>query len=93
MKLLITGGHLAPALALIEELKKTKKDVDIIFVGRKYPTDQERTLSLEYKEINKKNLDFVSLEAGRLTRVLTVSSLIGMVLLELIHQATKFSGK
>jgi len=79
MKLLITGGHLAPALALIEELKKTKKDVDIIFVGRKYPTDQERTLSLEYKEINKKNLDFVSLEAGRLTRVLTLSSLIGIL--------------
>ena len=59
MKLLITGGHLAPALALIEELKKTKKDVDIIFVGRKYPTDQERTLSLEYKEINKdSSIDF-----------------------------------
>ncbi|MFA5769977.1 MAG: UDP-N-acetylglucosamine--N-acetylmuramyl-(pentapeptide) pyrophosphoryl-undecaprenol N-acetylglucosamine transferase [Patescibacteria group bacterium] len=78
MKLLITGGHLAPALALIEELEKTKKNVDVIFVGRKYPTDRERTLSLEYKEINKKNLDFVSLEAGRLTRAITVSSLIGI---------------
>src|SRR3989344_4015478 len=78
MKLLITGGHLAPALALIEELEKTKNNVDVIFVGRKYPTDRERTLSLEYKEINKKNLDFVSLEAGRLTRAITVSSLIGI---------------
>ena len=56
MKLLITGGHLAPALALIEEIEKTKKDIDIIFVGRKYPTDRERTLSLEYKEISKKTL-------------------------------------
>lgn len=79
MKLLITGGHLSPALALIGELQKTKQDIDIIFVGRKYPTDQERTLSLEYKEINKKNLDFVSLEAGRLTRAITVSSLIGIL--------------
>ena len=78
MKLLITGGHLAPALALIEEIEKTKKEVDIIFVGRKYPTDRERTLSLEYKEINKKNLTFISLEAGRLTRAITVSSLIGI---------------
>lgn len=79
MKLLITGGHLAPAIALIEEIEKTKKDIDIIFIGRKYPTDQERTLSLEYKEINKRNLEFVSLEAGRLTRVISVSSLIGIL--------------
>jgi len=79
MKLLITGGHLAPALALIEEIEKTKKDIGIIFVGRKYPTDRERTLSLEYKEIDIKNLTFVSLEAGRLTQVITVSSLIGIL--------------
>lgn len=78
MKLLITGGHLAPALALIDELEKTKKNVDVIFVGRKYPTDRERTLSLEYKEISKKNLNFISLEAGRLTRIISVSSLIGI---------------
>ena len=79
MKLLITGGHLAPALALIEELEKIKKEVDVIFVGRKYPTDKERTLSLEYKEISKKNLTFVSIEAGRLNRVISVSSLISFV--------------
>ena len=79
MKLLITGGHLSPALALIEELQKTKKEVNIIFVGRKYPLDRERTMSLEYKEINKKNLTFISIEAGRLTRVLSVSSLISII--------------
>src|SRR3990167_8643634 len=79
MKLLITGGHLSPALALIEELEKTRKEVDIIFVGRKYPLDKEKTLSLEYKEINRKNLTFISIDAGRLTRVISVSSLIGIV--------------
>lgn len=79
MKLLITGGHLAPALALIEEIEKSKKQVDIIFVGRKYPIDKERTLSLEFKEISKRKLEFVSLEAGRLTRVIAFSSLIGIL--------------
>ena len=79
MKLLITGGHLSPALALIEELQKTKKEVDIVFVGRKYPLDKEKTLSLEYKEINKKNLTFISIEAGRLTRAISVFSLISIV--------------
>ncbi|MEK7633384.1 MAG: glycosyltransferase [Patescibacteria group bacterium] len=79
MKLLITGGHLSPALALIEELQKTKKEVDIIFVGRKYPFDKEKTLSLEYKEINNKKIVFVSLEAGRLTRIVSVSSLVSFI--------------
>lgn len=80
MKLLITGGHLSPALALIDELQKTKKfEIDIVFVGRKYPLDLEQTLSLEYKEINKKNLIFISIEAGRLTRSISVSSLISIV--------------
>lgn len=79
MKLLITGGHLSPALALIEELQKTKKDIEIIFVGRKYPLDKEKTLSLEYKEIERKKITFVSLEAGRLTRALSVNSLLSLI--------------
>ncbi|MDO9028576.1 MAG: UDP-N-acetylglucosamine--N-acetylmuramyl-(pentapeptide) pyrophosphoryl-undecaprenol N-acetylglucosamine transferase, partial [Candidatus Roizmanbacteria bacterium] len=79
MKLLITGGHLSPALALIEELKKIKKEVEIIFVGRKYPLDKEKTLSFEYKEIERKKISFVSLEAGRLTRALSVNSLLSLI--------------
>ena len=74
-KILITGGHLAPALAVIEELKKTKKNIEIIFVGRKYALDSEKTISLEYKEITKLKIPFISLTAGRLTRVLTLRSL------------------
>lgn len=79
MKLLITGGHLSPALALIEELQKIKKDTEIIFVGRKYPFDKEKTLSLEYKEIERKKITFVSLEAGRLTRALSVNSFLSLI--------------
>ncbi len=75
MKLLITGGHLAPALAVIEELKKTKPEADIIFVGRKYALDSEKTVSLEYKEINKRKIPFIPLQAGRLTHLLSLRSL------------------
>lgn len=75
MKILITGGHLAPALAIIELLKKTHKNIEIIFVGRKYALDSEKTISLEYKEISKRKILFIPLQAGRLTRILSIKSL------------------
>ncbi len=74
MKILITGGHLAPALAVIEELKKTKPNADIIFIGRKYALDSEKTVSLEFKEITKRKILFIPLQAGRLTRLLSIRS-------------------
>jgi len=75
MRILITGGHLAPALAVIEEIKKTKPNTELIFVGRKYALDSEKTISLEYKEITKRKIPFVPLQAGRLTRILSTRSL------------------
>lgn len=74
MKILITGGHLAPALAVIEEIRSNHKEVEIVFVGRKYALDSEKTISLEYKEITKAKIPFISLQAGRLTRVLTLKT-------------------
>ena len=75
MKILITGGHLAPALAIIEELKNDKPKVEIIFVGRKYALDSEKTTSLEYKEINKRGIRFIPLQAGRLTRIMSLRTM------------------
>lgn len=74
-KILITGGHLAPALAIIEELKKEKRDIEIVFVGRKYSLDSEKTISLEFREIEKLGIPFIPLSAGRLTRVMTFRSI------------------
>ena len=79
MKVLVTGGHLTPALAVIEEIKNYKKDVDIIFVGRKYALDSEKTISLEYKEIEKLKIPFIALTAGRMTRVLTLKTIKNML--------------
>lgn len=78
MKILITGGHLTPAMAIIDELLKNK-NVEIIFVGRKYSLDSEKTLSLEYKEITEKHIVFIPLQAGRLTRIITFRSLRNIV--------------
>lgn len=75
MKVLITGGHLTPALAIIEEIKKTRPKTEIVFVGRKYALDSEKTVSLEYKEITKRKIQFVPLQAGRLTRIISFRSI------------------
>lgn len=75
MKILITGGHLAPALAVIEEISLTHKESEIIFVGRKYALDSEKTISLEYKEIVKRKIKFIPLQAGRLTRILSFKTI------------------
>lgn len=81
MKILITGGHLAPALAIIDTLREKNNSVEIVFVGRKYINNFEKTVSLEYKEINRRNIKFISLSAGRLTRILTVKTLLNLFLI------------
>ena len=79
MKILITGGHLTPALALIDKLTDSGGGVDIVFVGRKYAVDSEQTLSLEYKEITKRNIRFLPLQTGRLTRMISFRSALGIL--------------
>jgi len=78
MKIIITGGHLSPALALIDSLKE-KKTIQIVYVGKKYNLDSEKTLSLEYQEIKKRNLPFYHLTTGRLTRIISVATIINLL--------------
>lgn len=69
-KIVICGGHLSPALALIGQLQK-KKNLEIIFFGRKFVTEGSDNVSAEFKEISSLNLRFVNLTAGRFSRKLT----------------------
>ncbi len=76
MKLLITGGHLTPALAVIEKLESKTKTLNMVYVGRKYSSDFEKTISLEYQEITRHKIPFKNLPAGRFTRLVNAKSLI-----------------
>lgn len=78
MKILITGGHLTPALAVIEELKKIR-NTEIVFVGRKYALDFEKTLSFEYQSIKKLGIRFIELKTGRLTRIISWRSFLNFI--------------
>lgn len=76
MRLVIIGGHLAPAISIIEELPK---DTKILFVGRKYTFEGEKTTSLEFKTIISKHIPFVNLTTGRLQRKFTVHTIPSLI--------------
>lgn len=68
MKLVIIGGHLSPALAVIESLPQ---DTKILFVGRKHSLEGDKAVSLEYKTINSLGIQFSEIVSGRLQRKFT----------------------
>jgi UDP-N-acetylglucosamine--N-acetylmuramyl-(pentapeptide) pyrophosphoryl-undecaprenol N-acetylglucosamine transferase len=78
MKIIITGGHLSPALALIDKLKEIKR-IQIVYIGKKYNLDSEKSLSLEYQEIKKRGFPFYHLNTGRLTRIVSFTSIINLL--------------
>lgn len=66
-KIVITGGHLTPALAVIDELIKDG-GWEILFIGRKYATEKEKTLSIESQLIPERGIWFTPINAGRFPR-------------------------
>lgn len=68
-KILITGGHLTPALAVAAELEKRKWE--IIYIGRKYALEGDKTISQEFKIISARGYKFLSLFTGRMQRTFT----------------------
>lgn len=68
MKIAIIGGHLTPALSVIEELDSSD---EILYIGRKYGLEGDRATSLEYQTIVKIGIPFVELKTGRLQRSFT----------------------
>jgi UDP-N-acetylglucosamine--N-acetylmuramyl-(pentapeptide) pyrophosphoryl-undecaprenol N-acetylglucosamine transferase len=73
-KIAITGGHLTPALATIDEFKKIP-DTEIIFLGRARATEGDKTASAESVIIPNLGIKFYALQAGRLQRRFTRYSL------------------
>jgi UDP-N-acetylglucosamine--N-acetylmuramyl-(pentapeptide) pyrophosphoryl-undecaprenol N-acetylglucosamine transferase len=64
MKVVIVGGHLSPALAVIQKLK----DQEVFYIGRKHAFEGDEALSLEYQEVKRLAIPFFSLSTGRLQR-------------------------
>lgn len=74
MKVALVGGHLGPALALIQELGK-RKGVEIFWIGRRVAMERKGVVSLEYQVIPKLGIPFFHLTTGRLQRQLSPRTL------------------
>lgn len=75
-KLLLTGGHLSPLLAVLAELPK---DIEPVVIGRKYTFEKDKTESLEYQLLLDLKIPFYDVGAGRLQRKMsrkTIPSLL-----------------
>ncbi len=78
MKILITGTHFTPAQALIEQLQKTDQ-IEIVYVGRKSTREGDQTGSIESRVLPKLGVKFIPIVSGRLSRNLSVWTLISLL--------------
>lgn len=69
-RIVICGGHLTPALALIEKLQNDK-NLEIAFFGRKFATEGSLNYSAEYRILREKKIKFFAITAGRIQRKFT----------------------
>lgn len=94
-KIFITGGHLTPALAVIDSL--SEKDWNIFYIGRKHSLEGEKALSAEFNSLgNLKNLKFLSITTGRLQRRLSLQTIPSLLkipvgLIQSLYWLVKYS--
>jgi len=79
-KIIITGGHFTPALALINQIKKTHKDWEIYYFGLRKALENSKQNSYEFETLSQdKQIHFIVFNAGKIQRRLTPKFLINLI--------------
>lgn len=76
MKILIPGGHLTPALGLIDWIIHNQPETQIVFAGRVYSQASLKQKAVEAYEIEKRNVPFIPFRAVKLEKANLFSWLI-----------------
>lgn len=78
MKVMITGTHFTPALAVIEELKKYK-NLQIVYIGREVTMEGDPAKSVESEILPANGVKFIPLTVGRLQRSFTFYTIPSLI--------------
>lgn len=62
---LLSGGHLTPALALIDHAIAQKKEIKFVFLGRKYSQEKSKQMSQEKAEVEARKVQFIETQAPK----------------------------
>lgn len=79
LRICITGGHLTPALAVIEEIHKTHPDWTMMVIGRRQVFEGEDVVSQEERLVRAAGVPFYGLTTGRLGRDWSLLSFLSLV--------------
>lgn len=75
--ILICGGHYTPAQAIMDKL--LLYNWEIWYVGRKYAQEHEKTPSIEYQLLHKRqDINFICLTTGRINNTSAISTLFSL---------------
>lgn len=66
MKIVVTGGHLTPALAYIEHCKKNDTNAEIFFLGRAFSQSNQQQKSMEKETVSALGVPFYSTDTPKL---------------------------
>ncbi len=74
----ITGGHITPAMALIDELHKTYPTWKVVLFGREEAMEGSKFASIEKSVAEEKGVEFYPVRTGRLTRDFSLQTLLSL---------------
>lgn len=88
MRILITGGHLTPAISFIEYIKENKPNDEIIFLGRLYSKKNKEQESQEKKEARRLGVKFIPFNSVKLSQNTILKKVSSIPLLTIKALAT-----
>lgn len=76
-KVLVTGGHLTPALPVMDKLRS--RGWQVIYIGRKHALEGDQAFSVEYRTVQEKGYKFLPLTTGRLQRHWSIRAILSLL--------------
>lgn len=76
IKILITGGHVTPAIAVIQSLPPIW---DVVYIGRKHALEADSAISAEYQWIHSLGIPFRTIISGKLQRHINFKALLSLL--------------